>query len=566
MVPTFLHPFMIINKTKYLLLSLFFILTNTAFSQKVSRDEIAQVRANFETEYQIKDTANIVFPLVASNDTLAFVYNYQHAFIVISGYKSLPPIKAYSIENGFPFDALNTDNNITFSEMLIDDYQNFIKNSKPNSIYSIQNSSDWKNIYNAPTKGTKVQYGPWLDNIYGQTNCKDENNKIINVTNIYTPKNYAAGCVAITFVELLQYFEWPRIGIGSHSYNDTKGSTTGLHSVRFDKKYYNWGLIKDKYYKVPSSTAERNELGNLTYHCAVSIDMDFEYNGSTSNINRIPNAANKYFRYTATHIYKTVSTFWEQVDSNIVNGFPVQFAIYATNGAGHAIVCDGLRPDDPNKLYYHLNMGWWGSTNAWYLIQDGFNAGGYTNITAAVVDMFPVPELEKPKIGSDNESVDLVWYFTERMNADAYELQVKVGAQNWKTISDNIQTQKYSYKFDNTEVHRFRVRAKMNGKWNALGYSNNMTIDIKKEIENSKSAEILVYPTLVIDNINVEYFDLEHCSIEIFNTMGVKVYEEAIGTISATKRTINVQGLPNGIYFLRVMGDGVEQTVKFFKN
>ena len=549
----------------YLLIT-FALAASFSFAQKVMPLEIQQVKKNFQLENHIYEPVSQVFPLISNTDTLALVFNYPHAFVVISTYKNLPPIKAYSVKNRFPIKSLNENSSFSFSDMLIDDYKNFIANT--NTSFTKQNNNDWKNIYSPITKDTKVQYGPLLDNIYGQTKCKDENNKTINVTNLYTPNNYAVGCVAITFVELLQYYEWPRIGTGSHSYNDTQGSTKGLHSVRFDKKYYNWGLVKDKYYKVPTTTAERNELGNLAYHCAVSIDMDFEYNGATSNINRIPNAANKYFRYTAKHIKKSVSGFWAQIDTNIINGFPVQFAIYTTSGAGHAIVCDGLKPDVPaNKQYYHLNMGWWGSSNAWYLIQGSFNAGGYTNITAAVVDMFPIPELEQPKLDTEDEVVELVWYYPTRIAAQDFEIQVKVGAKNWETISDSISGQTLDYKYTSTELHRFRVRAKMGGKWNALGYSNNMTINIQKELDNANTEELKVYPTLVSNRLIIEYPNLETYNIEIYNSVGMRVYSyQGQANSMQNKRTINMQNLYGGIYFIRVFGDDIDQTTKIFKN
>ncbi len=551
---------------KVVLFQFFLLIVGFAFAQKVSPAEIKQVADNFEKENHILKSAYAVLPLVSQNDTLAFVYNYQDAFVVISNYKNLPPVKAYSTENNFSNEVLNQESGIRFSDILIDDLENSLKNNGPQNKFSIENRKAWKQIYNPVSKGTATQYGPWLDNLYGQTKCKDENNKYINVTNIYTPHNYAVGCVAITFVEVLQYYEWPRIGIGSHSYNDNSGTTKGLHSVRFDKKYYNWGLIKDEYYKVPSTIAERQELGNLAYHCAVSVDMDFEYNGATSNINRIPKAANDYFRYTASHIYKTVPDFWAQVDSNVINGFPVQFAVYTSTGAGHAVVCDGIKPDVPSKQYYHLNMGWWGADNGWYLIQNGFNAGGYTNIKAAVVDMFPVPELEEPKLNAEDETLEITWYYPVRKAAEAFELQVKVGVQNWKTIADDIQGLSYEYDYTSTEVHRFRVRAKMAGKWNALGYSNNMSIDVQKELDKSKVKELRVYPTLVIDDVTVEYSNLANCSIEIYNALGIRVYEQKQGGSPLSKRVINLQTLTSGIYLVRVYGGGIDQSIKIFKN
>jgi len=369
----------------------------------------------------------------------------------------------------------------------------------------------------------------------------------------------------------LQYYQWPRIGVGSHSYTDNYGSTKGPHSVHFDQEYYNWTKVLDKYNKVPSTSSQRAELGKLAYHCAVSVDMDFEYNGSTSNINRIPNAANKYFRYTAQHIKKSASGFWEQVDTNIVNGFPVQFAIYTSSGAGHAIVCDGLRPDDPNDLYYHLNMGWWGASNAWYLIQESFNAGGYSNITAAVIDMFPVPELDNPDLNIDDETLDLVWYYPTKVLAEAYELQVKEGPSNWVTIDNQLKATSYSYKYSNTDTHRFRVRAKMNGKWNALGWSNNIIVNIQQEINKQKPNELKAYPSLVTgrtgNKLTIEYKDLGNCDITIYNTNGVKVFDELkSGDASLSKKVISLAYLATGIYIVQVLGEEVNESIKIFKD
>jgi len=536
----------------------------SVIAQKASTKDINGIRHSFELSNNIIGKTYNEYAIVSANDTLAVIFNYKGAFVVISSYKQLPPIKAFSLENSIDIQS-RTDNQISFYDLLIDDYSNSLSFKSKSKEYYSKNRLKWNTILTNGIQDTKEQYGPLLNSLYGQVNCKDENNKTVNVTNYYTPSNYAVGCVAITFTEILQYYKWPRIGVGSHSYNDSYGSTKGPHSVHFDNGYYNWNDILDLYHKKSSTNAQREELGKLAYHAAVSVNMDFEYNGSTSNINRIPAAANKHFRYTAEHITKSAPDFWERVRSNIKDSYPVQFAIYTSSGAGHAVVGDGLKVIAGTN-FYHLNMGWWGSSNGWYDTENGFNAGGYSNITAAVVDMLPVPEMNTPRLNSEKNTVDIEWFYPMIINPSDYELQVKVGTNDWAEISDNIKTKLYSYSYTSTDLHRFRVRAKNNNIYKDNGWSEYMSINIEKELNNKAAVEFSIYPTFVGSYINVEYGDLSNKTLTISDITGHIVYQYYFeNDISLSKIQINTQFLKNGMYLLTISDEEIKETMKFIK-
>ncbi|RLD46998.1 MAG: hypothetical protein DRI86_01625 [Bacteroidetes bacterium] len=536
----------------------------SVFAQKVDSFDVNKVRISFEIKNSINGMDYVAYPITKADDTLAIIYNYRNAFIVISAYKQLPPIKAFSLDNSININS-RIDNNISFYDLIVDYYSNSVLDNAQNTIYYSNNREKWNVILTNGVKYTKEQYGPLLSSLYGQVNCKDENNHTVNVTNYYTPSNYAVGCVAITFTELLQYYKWPRIGVGSHSYNDSYGSTKGPHSIHFDKEYYNWNDILDEYYKKATSSAQREELGKLAYHAAVSVDMDFEYNGSTSNINRIPAAANKYFRYTAEYITKSASDFWERVRNNIKSDYPVQFAIYTSSGAGHAVVGDGLKVSSGTN-FYHLNMGWWGSSNGWYDTENGFNAGGYSNITAAVVDMLPVPEMNTPRLNFEKNTVDIEWFYPMIISPSDYELQVKVGNSDWTEISDDIKTKLYSYSYTSTDLHRFRVRAKNDNIYKDNGWSEYMSIDIEKELNNQRTTEFSIYPTFVSSYINVEYSDFSNRLLTISNITGQIVYKHYFENDSSYSNIqINTEFLKNGMYLLTISGDDGKETKKFIK-
>ena len=549
------------RSTFFLLFFLFFVIT--LFAQKVAMNDVYSVKDAFEQKYGLVGSKYNEIPIILKNDTLAFVFSYKTEFVVVSTYKQLPPIKVYSLENAFP---TTKESNISFEDIIADDLYGFLhqpESKSKNESYKSKNSQRWDKIKNYGIVSSKSQYGPFLENLYGQVNCKNNLGNTVNVTNYYTPSNYAAGCVAITFVELLQYHQWPRRGVGSHTYSDNYGSTKGSHSADFEKKYYNWAFILNEYHHKSTSSKERAALGNLTYHCAVSVNMDFEYNGSTSNINRIPNAARKHFRFTSRYLEKSNSAFWPAVDQSIIKGLPVQFAIYTPSGAGHAVVGDGLKP---NEDLYHLNMGWWGSTNAWYTIQGSFNAGGYTNITAAVVDFIPIAEIAEPEIDIENETVDLKWYYPTTITPDAYHLQVKVGVLQWEDVDSSISDNSFSYDYKNDEVHRFRVKAKVFGNWVDDSWSEFGEIDIKNELSKSLPSELAVYPTIVLDKITIESKYMANSIIEIFSTTGLRVYfNEIPSSFSKSSLIVDLSFLSKGMYILRLTNENEIQTSTIIK-
>ncbi len=553
------------------LLFFYFFIVSNLWAQSISTDRIILLRSGFEKQNQLEGKNSASYIIYGeNNDTMAIVFNYSKAFVVISTNKNFPPIKAYSLNHTINIaNAFDKSNPVSFYNLLRDDYIQFAKNKAQNRDFVTINNTDWNRLTQVVrnTKASKSQIGPLLPSLYGQVNCKDQNNHTINVSNLYTPHNYAPGCVAITFAEVLQYYKWPRIGVGSHSYSDNYGSSRGDYSFNYGSKYFAWGNILDKYYKVSSSSVQRLALGYLVYGCAVAVNMDFESNGSTSNVNRIPSAANKYFRYTAKYISKSTPTFWADVDSNIINKRPVQFPIYTSSGAGHAIVCDGLKNIGQSTQYYHLNMGWWGSSNGWYSIQGNFNAGGYSNITGAVINMVPVPELAKPKLKLEDNALDIEWFYPNPsiIKPQAYELQVKEGSKNWVTIADDITSTHYKYPYQSTELHRFRVRAKIDGKWNDKGWSNYEFINIKQAIANYYPEGLKVYPTIIFDKLTLEYKYLSGSVVVIYNTRGNQVFCQKMDNDGISKVKINIQGLASGTYILQIVSAKEVVTSKIIK-
>ena len=377
-------------------------------------------------------------------------------FVVVSANNLEQPIIAYSLQNNF---ALPESEEEATALTLI---------------YGISRN-DQKiqgNINKLITHIDEFEIGPFVQSLWGQVNCYDNNGNLVNVSNYYTPNHYAPGCVAISMATLMHHYEWPINGTGSHTYTDNWGSSTGTYSADFEETYYSWINMLDRYKNKPSTDWQREAVGMLVFQTAIALEMDFEYNGSTSNVNRIPASGKNYFRFSSMKRQFDSPVFWQLLDSNMVHEIPVVLAIKANNGYGHSIVCDGLRIEEDEPYYYHLNNGWWGSANGWYRIRDGHLGGGYDYITDGIFYFLPIPMLSTPIVSESSEVVTLNWQYAKtELTIDAYELQQKIDNGAWETITNDIQDTTYDVEVNLSQTYTFRVRAKVEGRWSTESWS-----------------------------------------------------------------------------------------------
>ena len=549
-------------------LPFFIILVNITFAQKVSQNDIKTIADNFilnseysQLLYQIPKVEKIFSE--GSDELLFYVLNYQSAYLVISADKEYSPVKAFSFSSNL--NIAKQDSDIRMIDILKSDYDNFVSFLSENPDAGIENQQKWDNILSkkAPVKNTNDQtFGPYLASIYGQT-WYYENGNPIYTTNYYTPNHNPVGCVALTFTEVMRYYEWPRKGVGSYSYSDNYGNTTGTYQANFEENYYNWSLVLDQYKGFLTTENQRSQLGTIAYHAAVSVNMEFESSGSTSNINRIPGAANNYFRYIADYKTKSASDFWQVLHTNLHLGIPAQFAIYTSGGAGHAIVGDGIKYIGEEK-YYHLNMGWWGDDNGWYQVHQSFNAGGYTNVTAAVLNMIPMPELdETPIFNFEDKTVGLDWYYSNKLIPENYEMQIKRGVADWETYTDTLTQTKYIFQADDENDYSIRIRAKVNDTWTENSWSNIVSFG-PDDFVIKGDEELTLYPTVADTEVKISYQYLAGSIIQVYNLQGTLVLENN-EEIFFNEYTIDISGLQNGIYILKVSNDNEQIAKKFLK-
>lgn len=515
----------------------------------------AQTWVNSKNDTKFDLTVNLQGSKTITNENIIVAYLFEISpvgFISISSTNIENPVIAYSFNHDF---ALSSEE----EKISLD----IIRNMGYNDF--LFSHSEASAMFSREISNTNFENGPFVQSLWGQVNCTNNNGSIVNVSNYYTPSHYAPGCVAVSMATLLHHYTWPKNGTGSHTYTDNYGSSTGIYSADFENTYYGWDNMLNRYKNKASTDYQREAEGLLVYQSAVALDMDFEYNGSTSNVNRIPNAGDDHFRYSSVHRYEYSSAFWPLLDTNMFAEIPVVLSV-SGNGYGHSVVCDGIRIESDSTFYYHLNMGWWGSANGWYRIRDGFNAGGYSIVTGAVFNFVPIPELLQPVINESSEMVTLNWQYAPNCIADAYEVQKKVDGESWETITDELLDTTLTVDINTSLSYIFRVRAKYKGKWSFSSWSEEKQMGYLGINDEEKMEDITIGPNPTQDFFYIYYPDnYTTVEIDIYNSVGLKIKSfKKQGAINVT--SISTKEWKSGMYFIRLSDGKNNRSIRIIKS
>jgi len=188
--------------------------------------------------------------------------------------------------------------------------------------------------------------------------------------NYYTPNNYPCGCPATAIAQLMRYFEYPATGIGLDMFQIKVDGDMQMVATRGGDGYggsYNWDLMP---YEPNCSMTEvqQQAIGALCYDAGISMNQSYTLRrsgwGGSSNA-RMKEALNATFKYAgAVHGYNFESPIGPgligMINPNLDAKKPLILGTIP-----HAFICDGYGYSY-STLYHHLNMGWSGSSDAWY--------------------------------------------------------------------------------------------------------------------------------------------------------------------------------------------------------
>lgn len=195
------------------------------------------------------------------------------------------------------------------------------------------------------------------------------------------------GCIATAMAQIMRYYSYPAVGVGQVTYTGSNGAKTiNLGDYSFD-----WNLILNEYTK--SYSNEQGEaVAKVMLACGAALNMNYSADGSGSNIDKAMKAFKDNFGYSKDiEYYDSTGDYdpeglilydWAPViREQHKKGYPVLYAGSPASGkSGHAFVIDGYKVID-GVYYYHVNWGWSGAYNGYYLIMnlnpEGENYAGY---------------------------------------------------------------------------------------------------------------------------------------------------------------------------------------------
>lgn len=354
-------------------------------AQSVTREMAATVARNFCFEKFNQYVRPMDFSLVniredlhwnEENQTLLYIFNmYPAGFVIVSGHRAMPPVLAYSCEH--PYRIVDQPPNVQY---WIGMYAAQVKLAYDSYLQSGKDiAACWDRYLDpgfllrdpAPAQTTA---GPLLTSLWNQG----------WPYNYYCPETTTggsgghvwAGCVATACQQIMYYYRWPDYGAGKKSYIPLSHPEYGVQSADFGNTRYRFEEMADDPLTINLAIAE------YLYHCGVAFEMDYDPDGSAPT--EYDSVAFFFkcldFEFLSRVNY-TDSAWIAMLRYYIDHGMPVFYMGDPSSGPGHAFVCDGYQDS-----LFHFNLGWGGTSNGYYLID---NVVGYNFDQEISVPTFP---------------------------------------------------------------------------------------------------------------------------------------------------------------------------------
>ena len=378
---------------KLLLLAVSLLLTvTTIFAERVSQADAALVAKNFMSAPAVQTgvkkavpTEMVLKKAASAEENQYYVYENANGegWVMVAANDIAHPILAYSTTGQF-----RTDNQPMNLKVWLGGYDRQIKRAAADGAEASESiKQEWEKLRQSPIVKTATpvvspliktgwdQDAPFWDQCPSKSGSK-----------CYT------GCVATAMAQVMNYWQWPKKGTGSHT---DKYYTSA--SANFGSTTYDWANMLNTYGSSATS-AQKTAVATLMYHCGIACDMQYgiaseggsgaytiDYNGywSSQGIMSAEKALTQFFGYnseTVTGYYRdgdssTGMKSWTKAEwiamlkAELDAKRPIMYAGVGyedptdqSTGYGHSFVCDGY----DNANYFHFNFGWTNWCDGYY--------------------------------------------------------------------------------------------------------------------------------------------------------------------------------------------------------
>ena len=297
-----------------------------------------------------------------------YVFGNERCFVIIAADDCVHPVLGYSTEGGFSTDMLHES--VHYWLKTYDEAIGIISENRVEATPEIR--LEWDNILNG--KGLESKSGNSVKQLIRTEWGQQAPYNAFCPADTTGPNGHAvAGCIAIAMAQIMNYWEHPVKGVGSHTYIPKTHPEYGEQSANFGETVYAWNNMAGPYY----AQEQKEAVATLVYHCGVAVDMNYgpasqiDSMGSGASSNDVVKALQRYFHYDSGMELKYRSYYSEKkwismLKKELDAERPVYYAGMDTALGGHAFVCDGYDEDE----FFHFNWGWYGVNDGYFLLKD----------------------------------------------------------------------------------------------------------------------------------------------------------------------------------------------------
>ena len=366
--------------TSFLILVFAFI-SQTVIAQQITEGDAIQVAEKFLLlNERTEEFLSLKTQKLAYTDTkldIVHLIEFQpKGFIVISSSKKMPPVLAYSFDNNF---GLVSDENPLFKLLITESILRFenlerIPDFTKNWHFFLSKEIETKqrSIQYWPLPGT-TGTGGWLEDNWTQNAPYNNFCPMDPVTGV---RSYA-GCPSVAMAMILNYHKiingttfnddddyYHNFGSGRQYWIDDDHEDHDFPSFP-ELNLYLDTLVSNYEQEKPLTN---NDKAALTFACGVACTQVYSSSGSgTFGVSQANDAYGK-FNCDKELITSDTEELYTRMAQNMQIGIPAHLAVVNESWtSGHNLVVDGYN----STGYFHLNFGWGGTNNAWYLVPEG---------------------------------------------------------------------------------------------------------------------------------------------------------------------------------------------------
>ncbi|HWR28156.1 MAG TPA: C10 family peptidase [Candidatus Thermoplasmatota archaeon] len=339
-------------------------------------------------------------------EPLFYVFNLNPpGYLIITGSYDLPPVIAYSFTSNFQanakdgplFDLLYADLTLRLKYIQYIPGRTLEERHLQWDTYSKGIPLSNGRFEQWPPEGS-TPTGGWLLTNWHQ-NAPYNNFCPLDLAN--GGARSAAGCPAVTIAQILNYHNTTMNVVFNDS--DDYYHNYGGNQFWIDNNYVTYGfksfpqlntyLFTLQSHYESQTPPTNDDKAAITFACGVAATQVYGASGSgTFGVNQAYEAYQRFNCTTISLLDEDDPDLYNRLSSNMKDALPAHLAVVNEGWTvGHNLVVDGYNTDN----YFHVNFGWGGSYNGWYLIPEELPYD-LTVIEGVIVDILKntaVPDL-----------------------------------------------------------------------------------------------------------------------------------------------------------------------------